>query len=81
MIVAVVLYFLAGGVLLLRGWLIRAGLAMVAASLIPLTWQVTFTDSDAPGFGFLLMLMLPPALGLTLAGLVWWSFRKLTHSA
>jgi hypothetical protein len=54
-----------------KGWPIRAGLMGVAICLIPLTWQSIFTDSDAPGFGLLLLMMLPLPLMTIAAGLVW----------
>jgi hypothetical protein len=68
MLSSLVGYVLAAIVLLRHGWFMRAGLAMALVSFVPLLWQVAFTDSDAKGFGFLLMLMLPPALLLVLVG-------------
>jgi len=56
--------------LLFRGWPFRAGLAAFAISLLPLIWQVAFTDSDAPGFGVLLLLMVPLPLLLMAAGVI-----------
>jgi hypothetical protein len=68
MLATLVGYVIAAIVFLRHGWLIRAGLAMMLVSLVPLLWQAIFTDSDAKGYGFLLMLMLPPALLLVLLG-------------
>ena len=63
-----------GYLLFFRAWPLRAGIAMFFIALIPLSWQVYFTDSEALGFGVLLVLMLPLPLLLigvgTAAGLV-----------
>lgn len=74
LLVAIAIYVIGGLLLLIRRKPVRAGLLMVLASLTPLTWQVAFTDSDAKGFGLLLLLMLPTALGVTLCGMIWWVY-------
>lgn len=79
-ILAIVAYIIVGGVLLFKGSLIRAGLSISAISFMPFTWQVIATESDAPGFAFLLVLMLPLALAIILAGLAWWIFQRLNRS-
>lgn len=72
---AAAIYLIGGIWLLAKGRPVRAGLVMTLASLIPLTWQLNFTDSDAKGFALLLLLMLPPALGVIVVGLVWSAYR------
>ena len=63
-------YFIALAWFMRRGWVIRGALAMTAIALVPVFWQAWFTDSHAPGFVFLLMMMLPlPAL-LLVGGLI-----------
>ncbi|MDQ3520085.1 MAG: hypothetical protein M3466_16995 [Gemmatimonadota bacterium] len=76
-VIAAAIYLIGGIWLLIKGRPIRAGLVMTLASLIPLAWQLNFTESDAKGFGLLLLLMLPPASGIILAGLVWRTYRTL----
>jgi len=71
MLITGALYFSVPLWLLYKGWPIRVGLAGVAISLLPLTWQVTFTDSEALGFGLLLIVMLPLPLLTIAVGLVW----------
>ena len=80
MILAPALYLLAGIAFLRRRWPIRAGLAMALVSFFPLLWQAWFTDSEAPGFAFLLMLMLPPALLVMVIGSLLWAWRKVARS-
>ena len=81
-IFSVAVYVAVGLGLLLKRWPVRAGVAMTLASLILLTWQVIFTESDAPGFALLLPLMLPTAIGVAGAGAVWWLHRRLAvHAA
>ena len=43
---------------------------MGAISLLPLVWQIKFTDSEALGFGFLLIWMLPIPVLLTTVGVI-----------
>lgn len=70
-LVTFVLYVAVPGYLLFfRGWPLRAGLAMLLVVFLPLTWQVNFTDSEAMGFGLLLVIMLPIPLLLVGIGLV-----------
>jgi hypothetical protein len=52
-----------------QGRLIRGGLGMMVASLLPLFWQVYFTDSESPGFVMLLVFTFPPGLLVLLIGL------------
>jgi len=75
MIGSLVAYLIVAATFLRYGWVVRAGLATGAVSLLPLFWQFTFTDSDAPGFVFLLMLTLPPALILIVVGSIICAFR------
>lgn len=77
MVLSMTLYIVGAFLWPALGWPIRAGLTMIAASLLPIMWQVAFTDSDAPGFGLMLFLMVPPALGVIFIGMVWWGYRKL----
>lgn len=69
-VLTVVLYGAAGVGLLLRGWVFRAGLITFIISLAPLTWQALFTESDAPGFGVLFLLMILGPLLLMAVGAV-----------
>ena len=72
-------YVMAAIVFLRRFQLVRAGAAMSVISLLPLTWQAVSTDSDAPGFAFPLILMLPLALFLVIAGCGVWALQLLTR--
>lgn len=76
-VIAAAIYLIGGIWLLIKERPIRAGLVMMLASFIPLAWQLMFTETDAKGFALLLLLMLPPALGIILAGLVWRAYRTL----
>jgi hypothetical protein len=68
--VTILLYVAVGIWLLIKGWPLRAGLTMGAISLLPLIWQIKFTDSEALGFGFLLIWMLPIPILLTAVGVI-----------
>jgi hypothetical protein len=70
LIVVILLYVVVGAWLGVTGRPVRAGLAMIAIALLPLVWQATFTDSDAPGFGILFLFMLPVPLVLIAAGIL-----------
>ena len=70
MLISFVLYLTLPVALLIRGWLIRAGLAMVFAALLPVLWQGFFTDSDAPGFALLLILTAPLPIIIIAIGLI-----------
>jgi len=70
LVMTLVLYCVAAVWLLIRGWPIRAGLAMAVIAWLPLWWQVTFTDSEAKAFGLLLVVLLPLPLLLIGGGLV-----------
>ncbi|MBA3897046.1 MAG: hypothetical protein H0X36_07900 [Sphingomonadaceae bacterium] len=62
----VIVYVLTGYMLLRRGWLLGAGLAMLLIAVAP----VWVEHSDAPGDGFLVMMMTPVTLLLIGAGLI-----------
>jgi hypothetical protein len=81
MIVVILLYVVVGAWLGLTGRPVRAGLAMIAIALLPLVWQVTFTDSDAPGFGVLLLYMLPVPLVLIAVGILSRISRRIFNRA
>lgn len=68
MLVTLVLYVAVPAILLIKGWTLRAGLAMLVVTFLPLLWQGLCTDSSALGFGILLFLMLPLSLVLIAAG-------------
>lgn len=72
-----VLYVLVPAFLLIKGRPLRAGLAMLVITFLPLFWQVWFTDSDAPGFVFLLFIMIPVPLGIIMIGLLWALYRAI----
>ena len=79
---AVVLYFLAPAWVLWRGGsVLRAGLFMLAATFLPLLWQSWFTDSDAPGFGLLFMVMAPMPLLVIAIGLCIVLVRRITRTS
>lgn len=66
----VLLYF-GGPVLLFRsGWPVAGGVVMLASTILPLAAQTWFTDSDVPGFAFLLMVEVPLALLALIAGCI-----------
>ena len=75
MIVSLALYVILPLVLLVRGWPMRAGLAMLFAAFLPLLWQGMFTDSNAPGFGVLLILTLPLPILLIAIGVILACYR------
>jgi hypothetical protein len=52
-----------------RGSPIRAGLAMVAVAALPLAGQLLLTDSEAPGYAILFVIMLLPPFLLIPVGL------------
>lgn len=79
-LIAAAIYLIGGFWLLMKGRPVRAGLVMTFASLIPLTWQLNFTDSDAKGVALTVIFMLPPALGVILVGLVGLAYRALKRS-
>lgn len=57
-------------ILLFRaGWYVTGGIIMLLSTLMPLAGQVWFTDSDAPGLAFLLMIEAPAAILVLLAGI------------
>jgi len=70
LIATVVAYFLVGTLLAMRGMLIRAGLAMLAISWLPLIWQVRFTDSDSNASGVLLVVMAPIPVIIIALGII-----------
>ena len=51
------------------GWPVSGGLFMLLSTLMPIAGQVWFTDSDAPGLAFLLMIELPIAALVLLAAI------------
>jgi hypothetical protein len=55
-------------VLFWAGWPILGGLVMLAATVMPVAGQIWFTDSEAPGLGFLMILEVPPAILVLLIG-------------
>lgn len=75
MIVSLALYIVAPLPFLAHGRFICAGLAMFSAALLPLIWQGIFTDSDAPGFGLLLLFTAPIPLFIVVVGLLVAAFR------
>ena len=75
MIMTLVLYVLVPLFLLIKRWPLRAGLAMLVVTLLPVLWQAWFTDSDAPGFVFLLFMMIPIPLGIIAIGLLYAFYR------
>lgn len=50
------------------GWPVTGGLVMLLSTLMPIAGQVWFTDSDAPGLLLLLIIELPMAAMVLLAG-------------
>jgi hypothetical protein len=60
-----VLFAFAPIVLFRAGWHVTGGVIMLLSTLMPIAGQVWFTDSDAPGLAFLLMIEAPIA-GLVL---------------
>lgn len=64
----IIVYLAVGIWMTALGWSTRAGLVTGAISFVPLLWQVSFTESEAPGFVLLLLLMLPVPLILITVG-------------
>lgn len=79
MLITLMLYLAVPIFLLTKGWPFRAGLAMLFVTLLPLLWQAWFTDSDAPGFGVLLFVMLPIPLALTAIGVLAALYRAIAE--
>ena len=75
MIVTILAYVVVGAWLAVTGRPVRAGLAMIAIATFPLLWQVALSDTDAPGFGILLLIMLPVPLLLVAVGILGRLFR------
>ena len=79
MIVTMALFFAVPAILCVRGWFIRAGLAMLTIELLPIVWQVIrFPDSDAPGFGMLAVFLSPFSFTVLAVGIVVFAFRGVT---
>lgn len=68
--VTILLYVAVGIWLLSKGWPLRAGLAMGAIALLPLTWQIKFTDSEALGAGFVAVILLLIPILLIIVGVI-----------
>lgn len=64
-----VIFIFAPVALFKAGWPVTGGLVMLLSTLMPIAGQVWFTDSDAPGLVFLLILELPMAAMVLLAGI------------
>ena len=63
--------FIAAPIVLFKvRWPIAGGTLMLLSTFMPITGQIWFTDSDSPGLGLLLMLELPIAAAVFLAGVV-----------
>lgn len=85
LLVHFVLYLAAPILLFKRGWPVAGGLVMVASTILPISGQTWFTDSDSPAFGFLLMVELPLAVLVLLTGLAmsasrflkWWRLSRM----
>jgi hypothetical protein len=75
MITTFLLYFSVPILIAIRGGVLTAGLVMLTIAFLPIAWQVLFTDADAPGFVFLVAMMLPIPLLLIAAGLILWLVR------
>jgi len=76
--VSVAVFFVVGVVLSLRGWFLRAGLAMILVSIVPMVWQVTAVpDSDAPGTAFFAMALSPFSFGVLIIGAFTLVFRNI----
>ena len=64
------LYIIVPLLIAMRRRIVTAGLVMLAITFLPMAWQIIFTHSDAPGFMFLLIAMLPVSLLLIGVGLI-----------
>ena len=64
-----VIFIFAPIALFRAGWPVTGGLIMALSTLMPIAGQVWFTDSDAPGLVFLLMMEVPIAALALLAGI------------
>ena len=51
------------------GWPVTGGLIMLLSTLMPIAGQVWFTNSDAPGLVFLLMMEVPIAAVVLVVGI------------
>ena len=61
--------FVFAPILLFRaGWHVMGGVIKLLSTLMPLAGQVWFTNSDAPGLVFLLMIEVPVGMLVLLAG-------------
>lgn len=66
--VTLALYGIAIAYLLFRKRPFFAGVVSLPISLLPVLWQVSLTDSEAPGFAFLFVTLAPISLLLILIG-------------
>ena len=73
------LFFGAPVVLFKLRWPVAGGLAMLLSTLLPIAGQTWFTDSDAPGLAFLLMLEFPLAVLILAVGICVSIHRWLQH--
>jgi 4-hydroxybenzoate polyprenyltransferase len=55
------------------------GLLMMVVAVMPLVWQGLFTDSDAPGFAILTVLLLLAALGFVVTGVIGSTIKRLAR--
>jgi hypothetical protein len=69
------LFFGAPMIFAIRGQFFLAAIAPFFIQFLPLVWQVVFTDSEAPGFGFLLLATMPISTGLLVIGIVYLVIR------
>jgi hypothetical protein len=64
LLISMVLYVTVPLRMIIRGWFLCAGLAMLLIAQLPIIWQVHFSDSETPGFALLAILLSTPALAL-----------------
>jgi hypothetical protein len=69
------LFFGAPMIFAIRGQFFLAAIAPFFIQFLPLIWQVVFTNSDAPGFGMLLLVTMPISVVLLVLGIVYLAIR------
>jgi hypothetical protein len=84
-VITLVLYLIVPVVVCIRGRIITGGLAMLVISAMPMIWQsIDAPDSEAPGSGMLMVMLMPLALIVILVGiadLIYRGFSRLRGRA
>ena len=81
LLISMVLYVTVPLRMIIRGWFLCAGLAMLLIAQLPIIWQVHFSDSETPGFALLAILLSTPRWRCLSAALAYWLFNACGKAA